>query len=373
MANNMNIQITTLLLIVLFHSNLIGMEIAPENRYASRQLDVSLLQNLLPEIQQQILSHVISNQWWYVHCTFKHDDWVYSVCFDPSGKQLATGSYKKAQIFDIAQQQCTASFKHDSWVYSVCFDPSGKQLATGSYKKARIFDIAQQQSTASFKHDSWVYSVCFDPSGKQLATGSYKKAQIFDIAQKQCTASFEHDDSVLSVCFDPSGKQLATGSYKKAQIFDIAQKQCTASFEHDDSVLSVCFNPSGKQLATRSNDKKARIFRQHTSYTLEQLIFKHALLTWLLLEKPDKNIAQLEQTDLINKLCDQIITYKIINVFIPDIIPQEPSNEDLLNVWYSFPEEMQSAIIQTLQHKIQKYGKEHEHTNYYSSFNCIIS
>ena len=277
MANNMNIQITTLLLIVLFHSNLIGMEIAPENRYTSKQLDISLLKNLFPEIQQQILSHITPNQWWYLHCTFKHDDWV----------------------------------------YSVCFDPSGKQLATGSYKKARIFDIAQQQSTASFKHDSWVYSVCFDPSGKQLATGSDTKAQIFDIAQQQSTASFEHDDSVRSVCFDPSGKQLATGSY----------------------------------------DKKARIFRQYTSYTLEQITLKHALLTWLLLEKPDKNIAQLNQTDFINRLCDQISNYKIINVFIPDIIPQDPSNDDLLKVWYSFPEEMQQAIIRTLQHKIKKYGK----------------
>ena len=359
MANNMNIQITTLLLIVLFHSNLIGMEIAPENRYTSKQLDISLLKNLFPEIQQQILSHVTPNQWWYVHCTFKHDDWVNSVCFDPSGKQLATGSYKKARIFDIAQQQCTASFEHDDEVYTVCFDPSGKQLATASRdQKARIFNITQKQSTASFEHDDEVYTVCFDPSGKQLATGSDdQKACIFDIEQQQCTASFKHDYQVLSVCFDPSGKQLATGSYKKAQIFDIAQQQSTASFQHGDQVRSVCFDPSGTQLATGSSDTKARIFRQYTSYTLEQLIFKHALLTWLLLEKPDKKLLQLNQTAFINKLCDQIITYKIINVFIPNIIPQEPSSNDLLNVWNSFPEEMQQAIIRTLQHKIQKYGK----------------
>ena len=192
----------------------------------------------------------------------------------------------------------------------------------------------------TFQHDKWVSSACFDPSSKLLATASDdEKARIFDIQTNTEIASFQHNDYVYSACFDPSGKLLATASYKKAHIFDIQTKTEISSFQHDDSVFSACFDPSGKFLATASDDCKARIFARYDNYTLEQLILKKLLLNWLLIEKPNKTIDDVEK----------LFTDIEIKYDIPFL--------ELVLIWSTFPEDMLDALWRTMQHRIQKYGK----------------
>jgi WD40 repeat protein len=421
------------------------MEIKPPHN-----LNLKLLKTIVPtEVAQQITHLAGPSQWWYLDQIFENKSPVYTVCFDHSGKLLATianfDNKSKIRIFDLLKQKKIISFDPDYSVYSICFNPSANLLAIGSGdSKAHIFDLRQQKEIISFDHKHGiVHHVCFNHSENTLATiSSYDKAHIFDLDQQKniisfdcnnsdntiCSAcfhntgtllaimtygnnpicvfdmfqhkktisfnidalryfhcgsgsnmcfnhfgdllaissairsenkvcifdlcqqkeiiSFDHDNEICSIHFD-SGNLLATSSYNSAHIFDLRQQRKIISFNHDDKVNTVCFNPSGNVLVTGSKDGKARIFARYDDCTLEQLQFKHALLAWLLIEKPNTSI------DTIKKL-------------LLDVAQKHAYAYDKLHkIWKTFPQNMQNAIWRTMHHRIQKYGKDTDH-------DCII-
>ena len=59
---------------------------------------------------------------------------VYSVCFSPDGKQLATGSFDRTvRLWDVETGACVRTLEgHGRWVSSVCFSPDGRMVASGS-------------------------------------------------------------------------------------------------------------------------------------------------------------------------------------------------------------------------------------------------
>ena len=194
-----------------------------------------------------------------------------------------------------------------------------------------------------------VSSVRFNPSGTVLTSISgYKETHIFNLQLHQQIASFHHGAPVCSVCFNPT--VLATGSRdNKARIFDIQSQQQITSFDHDDWVSSVCFNSSGTLLATGSDDHKARIFARHNDYTVDQLQLKHALLTWLLTEKPNKAINSIEQ--LLSDIAKKHIIIR------PSHLNDEQELVVIGKVWNTFPKNMQAALWRTMLYRIQQYGK----------------
>jgi WD40 repeat protein len=155
------------------------------------------------------------------------------------------------------------------------------------------------------------------------------------------TTFFEnsHYHCVDSSCFDFSGKLFATGSNNITNIFDIQSHKKIASFTGNDHIKSIYFSPSGELIITTLCNNSF-LFIHYENFTLEQLLLKNALLTWLLIEKPDKKIDTLERllADVVASKC--AISY-----------------EELKKTWFTFPENMQDAILRTMQYKIQKYGK----------------
>ena len=139
-----------------------------------------------------------------------------------------------------------------------------------------------------------------------------------------------------------NGTCLATGSWdNKARIFDIKTQQLVACFEHGDLVRSVSWNNDGTCLSTGSYDNKARIFEWHKNATIAQLVLKYALLTWLLIEKPNKKITTRDQL-----LLDVAYKCRLTQKYATDI-------------WKTFSKPMQKALWRTMEYRIKKYGKEH--------------
>ena len=87
MVSNMNNKIITLLTLFHLPTMLIGMEITPQQNRC-----IPLLLTLPNDIKKEISSLIVPTQWWYLQQIFQHDKSVSSVCFDSSGKLLATGS-----------------------------------------------------------------------------------------------------------------------------------------------------------------------------------------------------------------------------------------------------------------------------------------
>lgn len=408
------------------------------------------------DIKEKIINLVV-NQWWYLDKTFMHNGPVNSVCFNPAGDSLATGSNDGlAQIFNIQSGKKTSSFSHKSmlakllWspneVRSVCFDSSGTLLATGNREGvSKVFNIKSNKTIFSSPYDQSVNSVCFNPSQTLLATGHIDgKTRTYDIKSGKEITCFNHLNrphspcySVNSVCYDPSGKYLvaatdekiqflhiesnnmtpscayntkancvcfnasgdllavAESSSRKAFVFNIKSEEtifiielakngynCFAhsicfdpseetialgcgdgkarmvnikstteiiSCEHNGSVSSICFDSSGKLFATGSKDNLARIFARYDDYTVEQIQLNNALLTWLSIEKPNKQINTLE------KVLADIAKKKIITH--PSQLENNKEPVKINEIWATFPEEMQKALWQNITYKIKKYGK----------------
>jgi WD40 repeat protein len=339
----MNIQkLSALLFLVCSYNPVISMEIIPykkSHKSCFYSQDIQFPQ----EIHQEIGKHVFPFQWWYLQQFYEHNRGVNSVCFNNTGTLLVTASNDKtARMFDVQEKKEVASFSHNDWVKSVCFNNTGALLATASDdKKVRMFDVQEKKEVDSFSYHDYLRSACFNNTGALLATASHDKtARMFDVQEKKEIASFPHDGCVNSACFNNTGTLLVTASNDKtARMFDVQEKKEVAFFEHDGSVNSVCFNNTGTLFATASSDGKARIFARYDIYTLDQLILKKAFNSWLLVEKPDKRLDNLEKL-LADVACKHECSY-----------------DALFAAWKTFPEYMQAALRRTMQHRIQTHGK----------------
>ncbi len=196
--------------------------------------------------------------------------------------------------------------------------------------------------------------ICFDPSETFLITmNNYKeKIRMFNIKTRQEINLYPHATSYYvasfsSASFDSSGKFLAKTVDKNTDIFDLQTLQKINCFSHE--IPCICFESSEKYFATTpesSNLQEIHILAQYNNYTLEQLLLKKALLTWLLIEKPNKKIITVE-------------------ALLEDVALKCAISYDLLEILSTFPKSMQDALMETMGSRIQKYGKENNE-------NCTI-
>lgn len=269
---------------------------------------MELQHTISSDAKREIINHASLNlkQWWYLDKIFEHKNYITAICFDHSGNLLATAS----------------------------------SFIDG---KARIFDIQKHQEITSFDYGNYKFaSVCFYPSKEYLEIASLcGKVHRFDIQKHTKVLSYQLDDSNYLDYFRQPGKLIATVSlFDKVHIFDKQTHQEIDSFSPGSPPYSACCDVEGKLLAIASHDNKVRIFARYDDYTLEQLLLKKALLTWLLIEKPNKKIDTLG--------------HLIEDVALKCTIPYK----ELITMWSTFPKNMQDAIWKTMSYKIQKYGKE---------------
>jgi len=117
-----------------------------------------------------------------------HNDWVNSVCFSLTGKEIATASDDNTAKLWNLQGNCLVTFTgHNDSVWSVSFSPKRDRIATASIDgTAKLWDL-QGNLLADFSGyngnllkgeadfvelTSPIYSICFSRDGKFLITGS---------------------------------------------------------------------------------------------------------------------------------------------------------------------------------------------------------
>ena len=90
---------------------------------------------------------------------------------------------------------------HGGAVYSVCFSPDGKQLASSSFDRTvRLWDVETGACVRTLEgHSKYVSSVCFSPDGRRLASSSDDNmVRLWDVEAGACVKTLEgHDEEVM--------------------------------------------------------------------------------------------------------------------------------------------------------------------------------
>ncbi|MDD5067750.1 MAG: hypothetical protein PHF84_11960 [bacterium] len=253
----------------------------------------------------------ISAQDKYLVRTFTgHADRVNSVCLDPEGKYIISGSKDRTlKLWDISGKLRKTFEGHSDSVNSVCFSPDGKFIASGSSDKSvRLWGADGKPVRSMEAHKDSVMSVSFSPDSKYIASSSRDSTvKLWYINGNLESSAEAHIPYALSASFSPDRNYLVTAGYDRTlKLWNIQEKLLrpvlmkpfygplnyvnTACFSpdslyiasaggdnfitlwdlkgnslrtfkgHDDSVNSLFFSPDGKYLISGSNDGTIRIW-----------------------------------------------------------------------------------------------------------------
>src|SRR5262249_54958607 len=104
---------------------------------------------------------------------------------------------------------------HAGGVYSLCFAPNGKTLASaGADGMVRAWDVTKGKEVRSFKgHKGKAAAVAFSRDGRRLASGGYDGALILwnPATGKEIRRLTEHKGRVTALAFSPDGDRLVSG------------------------------------------------------------------------------------------------------------------------------------------------------------------
>ena len=188
---------------------------------------------------------------------------VTSLSYSPDGAYLTSSFWDNGiKLWDLATGECVKTFGgHTNSVYSVCYSPNGKYLATGSADGVKLWNVATGEYVKELiGQDDVVYS----SDGKYIASSSSSHVvNLSEVATGECIKRFEgHTDTIYSVAYSPDGKYIASGSEDKTiKLWEAATGECIRTLEgHTDTVYAVCYSPNGKYVASGSKDETIKIW-----------------------------------------------------------------------------------------------------------------
>ncbi|KAJ3192612.1 WD repeat-containing protein 38 [Irineochytrium annulatum] len=243
---------------------------------------------------------------------------VCCIRFSSDGRLLATGSRRKAQVFDVGTGACLhilelVDLEHqaagdppgpDLYVRSVCFSPDARLLATGAEDHVvRIFDLTSEPAEklpgagagsplmhrhvrpkmVLKGHGQDIYSLDWARDGRWVVSGSGDRSvKVWDSDSGRLVLSLDNEADrvetiqgsgatgdpareagVTSVAVNPKdGLSVVTGSLDHViRLWDLRTGRLLERFlGHMDSVYSVAFTPDGRSIVSGSLDRTLKLW-----------------------------------------------------------------------------------------------------------------
>jgi RNA polymerase sigma factor (sigma-70 family) len=197
-----------------------------------------------------------------------------SVCFSPDGTRIATLGTEHIKVWDAENGKelltLTAEVRPNG---SVCFSPDGKRLASvypwssrgkPAPGQIKVWDAEKGKELLTLKgHTGYVFSVAYSRDGKRLASADEQTVRVWDAEKgEELLALTGHTAPVSSVCFSRDGKRLASASWDKTvKVWDAEKgKELLTLTGHTELLRSVCFSPDGKRIASASKDQTVKVW-----------------------------------------------------------------------------------------------------------------
>lgn len=196
--------------------------------------------------------------------TAGHTNYVNTVVFDRTGKQLITAGHDATiRMWDVQSGKLLRRLVgHTNRITCIDIQRNGSLAASSSWDKTvRVWNSETGEQVTKLDLPSGAESVAFHPQGHVLVTGT-SKVQFWTTAGWEPFASINVKNSVMSLSISPDGNLVACGLYNgDILIFEFAtQRQVARLIGHTNKTESIEFSSDGKRLASASGDNTARLW-----------------------------------------------------------------------------------------------------------------
>lgn len=205
-----------------------------------------------------------------------HRTAVQSVCFDPAGRRLASGSDDETiRLWDLSKGRELYRIQEGPGLSNLSFSPDDRVLASRSASGVRLWEAATGRELRTLRSLGMeVVDVRFDPSGRSLVSASPGAGiSIWDLASGQENLRLCEAAHPRVVVFDRQGERvLGGGGYDRTQyIWDAVTGRVLQTLESQTLIRSAEFSPSGHRVVSAGGDEAVTIWKVATGKEIRRL------------------------------------------------------------------------------------------------------
>jgi len=224
--------------------------------------------------------------------------YAFSAVFSPDGKIIAAGTengtvklLNAATGKEFREINDLITDEDAPYIFGLCFNPEGKQLAVSNLWELKIFNVSTGALITTLANRDYEegkevsaldVALAFSPDGKRLAASGFgeKNVIVYDVLSGNNLFTLSgHEDAVNSAAFNSSGTYIATGSVDKAvKIWDSSNGKELHKYDpNKGTISSVSFKDNRYILAATAvsiveinaeNGEEVRSFSGKSNFSL---------------------------------------------------------------------------------------------------------